>query len=757
MSRHEEDSWVAEQGTQALSPPPDLDIFVEVQQESGRMVLQYTLHSANGRAEFQWRTICGPELRGSPEEYRAEVFSRIDRLRAGVDGGGSRLSSRQVVRQLEGIGHDLYNELFPPEMREAYRRFRDRIETLRLTSNEPWIPWELIKPYDDSDSGAILDDDFLCARFQFTRWLSGYRNPAAEINVRKLVCVTAEQQDEPRAAPHDKGVRLRRISSVDTERLSGARGLPPAKDEREALTRLAAQSDVVDLSPNLTSDSNLSDLLEEGGVGLLHLLCPEDSPAVEAGPETGHFFSPEDLHGRLATQIRQDRPLVFFNASRTARLDWSLTGLGGWVERWVLRSGCGAFVGPQWTVNDRMADEFARIFYGELQAGRTFGEAALEARLQCREMEPSDPTWLAFNFYAHPNGRLLLGEKPLQLPLPPRPQRLTPVSKPVTPVMTEAAAPGALRALLGLFDRRPSATVAFTMSLLPALLGLTWWLGHQAHREREYLVQLSPLSYPAGELLTRGADVLWSQLWKALGTVLLGNSLIAWSTVALLAMIACWLGLSRLRSVPSALHQGWSLVTTVLMVTGALFYALAVSAADIDCGQPKSDLVSQTTFATCSWVKNESSVNDGRRESLNGLLLWLLMATAAGVWGGLRTGPSTGSGAYLRRGLAGVHLLVLVFLLKQMPLAYAYGKWGLKYPPVTVEESCDQQLHQQISAGSCLAFDVSEGAVESTLLLRGRCSEGERFKFWRPDLSGCYSPISRNREVIVSSLLPATS
>jgi hypothetical protein len=68
-------------------------------------------------------------------------------------------------------------------------------------------------------------------------------------------------------------------------------------------------------------------------------------------------------------------------------------------------------VGPQWNVDDGLAGLYSRTFFAALEGGATFGQAARTARLQVREQEPGNPSWLAYTIYAHPNGRLYLGSR----------------------------------------------------------------------------------------------------------------------------------------------------------------------------------------------------------------------------------------------------------------------------------------------------------------------------------------------------------
>ncbi len=377
-------------GERVKGPPIDLDMVVSIETTNSKTFLTYLLHSPNGAADFHHARIRGEAFAGQPDEARARLMKKIERLHDGLDVDDSLLLSNEIEDRLESIGHDLYRELFPPAMREAYRQFRDAVRTVQITSEEPWIPWELVKPYDDAGGGSIIDDDFLAARFQLTRWLSGRKVAAGEIAVRRLACINAGTAPNREPLPH-------------------------AASEHGVLTQLIrAHPGVADLSPAPATHEAVAALLKQGGLGILHVaghgeFDPEDADEAGILLADSRSLRPQDLHGRIQTLVGRDRPLIFLNACRVSQQGWSWTGLGGWAERCVAVCGCGAFVGPLWTVNDELAYEFARTFYHRLADGDTFGQAAKAARWRVRAATPFRPTWLAFTVYAHPNGRLVLG------------------------------------------------------------------------------------------------------------------------------------------------------------------------------------------------------------------------------------------------------------------------------------------------------------------------------------------------------------
>lgn len=366
--------------------PPDLEMRVRLLPEAGRTRLLYTLHSPAGVAPFSQREIEGPRIQGDPESFHAYLRGKLKQLARYLDFGGEALLPADLEHKLASLGQQLWSELFSPELRQAYRAIRRTVRTWMIVTDEPWIPWELVKPYDDSEPEDVIDDDVLARRFQLTRWLADSRPPALVIDIRRLAAVVTDET------------------------------LRQAETERAHLAGLAHRSGVDDASTAATAPAGVLELLRTGGVHLLHFI---GHGAFETGmaDESAIPFPndaalrPTDLAGPVKTRIGQDRPLVFMNACWGGQQGWSLTRTGGWASRWVGDCGCGAFVAPLWPVRDQAAEAFARVFYEALWRGETLGQAAGEAREHLRSTRPQgDSSVLAYTVYGNPNARVLFGE-----------------------------------------------------------------------------------------------------------------------------------------------------------------------------------------------------------------------------------------------------------------------------------------------------------------------------------------------------------
>lgn len=371
--------------TRTEAPPPDLEMRVRTLSENGRTKLSYTLHSPAGTAPFFHREIAGPTIQGNPEEYHSHLLQKFGNLDERLDVDGAQLLRVEIERKLASLGRQLWRELFSPELWHAYRDIRRFVKTWLLVSDEPWIPWELIKPFDASRPDDVLDDDFLATSFELTRWLAGDKVPAPEIGVRRLAAIRTTEE------------------------------LPQSGEELSFLTGLAARTGVEPISQAPVSVEELLGFLETSDAQVLHFLGhgqfqqkrPDDSTVPL--PD-GSIFRPNDLEGPLALQVGQTRPLVVLNACWGAQQGWSLTRIGGWSAHWVGLAGCGAFIAPLWPVRDKVALAFTRAFYDSLSQGATLGQAGLAARRRLREIRPGDPSALAYVMYGHPNARVLFGD-----------------------------------------------------------------------------------------------------------------------------------------------------------------------------------------------------------------------------------------------------------------------------------------------------------------------------------------------------------
>ena len=112
-----------------------------------------------------------------PESKFRSFFKDIENI---------KLDAKTVERRIEKKGEQLYDEIFPSTLKDLYWKHRDKIRSIRIVSSEPWIPWEIIKPYRIFDN-EIERDQFLCQRYSFSRWFDVFPEIMREEPVKKMV------------------------------------------------------------------------------------------------------------------------------------------------------------------------------------------------------------------------------------------------------------------------------------------------------------------------------------------------------------------------------------------------------------------------------------------------------------------------------------------------------------------------------------------------------------------------------------------
>ena len=279
------------------------------------------------------------------------------------------------IRAAENLGIELWRDL-----PEDFKRFYwDEVHehpgaSLAIYSQEPYIPWELIKP--QRDVGGE-EDGFLGATLRIARWKQAVRFPDP-------LTVTGFSVIAPVYGPE-----------------SGSRPLPGAQAEAQQLI------EEFGAEPVSGERAVVREMLESSkGIQLIHFAghgdFDPDAAEISVIRLADSALVPRDLSRARLGQTAH--PFVFLNACEVGEQGWALTKIGGWAEAFT-DIGFSGFIGPYWAVNDRIARKSSLLFYRSLSAGLTVGEAVRQIRLQFYA-DPDDaghPSWLAYTLHCQPN------------------------------------------------------------------------------------------------------------------------------------------------------------------------------------------------------------------------------------------------------------------------------------------------------------------------------------------------------------------
>jgi hypothetical protein len=165
--------------------PPDLEICVELDRHDNQ-TLYYELHSVKPKLDYHHTKVGQVTLQTSPLEKMQAVYRELSKLAAFNPRSATVLSSttqriseqttqevlERAERRLTSVGNQLWDELVSDELKQQYWQFKGNVKSLLITSDEPWVPWEMIKPYRHVN-GKEEQDPFWCQQFSMSRWLSG--------------------------------------------------------------------------------------------------------------------------------------------------------------------------------------------------------------------------------------------------------------------------------------------------------------------------------------------------------------------------------------------------------------------------------------------------------------------------------------------------------------------------------------------------------------------------------------------------------
>ncbi len=368
----------------APNPPPPADLELRVARTAEANGLSFVLSSTLAEVPYRSQPVGQITLNEkNPQAFFTNRLARLSELAAGLQ----REGDERLIQEIEALGEGLFERLMPPELQAAYweqiKPLVDKgvIKTLLINSDEPWIPWELVKPYrwndaDDSEQKA----GFLVEQFTLSRWLARPLPPGVDVKQAALV--------------------MPNLNLIFVQK------------EKEFFDEFS-QKEHFDLQGPLQARDEVIDSLRAGGFQLMHFATHGAFDETNADQSelslVGGSLTPADLMGSDLRGVRSARPIIFLNACHSGQVALSLTGLGGWADKFFREARASAFVGTLWEVNDELAALFARSFYSGLAQDLTLGEALRAARLHIRDSHPSNPTWLAYALYGDPNGKVTFG------------------------------------------------------------------------------------------------------------------------------------------------------------------------------------------------------------------------------------------------------------------------------------------------------------------------------------------------------------
>jgi hypothetical protein len=338
---------------------------------------ELNLPSVGVRAAFE-----SPLLQVDPAAYVASIHKRIEDRWAEHQG-----EQEAFARDLRGIGGELFDELFPLELKQLLWQHRQTIRSVQVLSSEPFIPWELVFLRDPAQRKPGPDAAFL-GELGVVRWLvNGYPPEALRLRKGKARYVIPAY-----APPHE---------------------LPDAQEEIDMLKQRFGATEVP-----AQAEAVYALLEQPGRFDLLHVACHGAADAADIGTarlempgqlRSDGSLSEEDV---LATTVRREaelradglQPIVVLNACQSGRSGYTLKGMGGFAEAFI-EAGAGVFVGSSWSIGDTPAYAFMNEFYAQLiDQRKPLATAAAAARKKARE--DGDATWLAYVVYGHPRAKV---------------------------------------------------------------------------------------------------------------------------------------------------------------------------------------------------------------------------------------------------------------------------------------------------------------------------------------------------------------
>lgn len=359
------------QGSMQADPAaaqPDLTVYI-------------TLFDRSRPGAMHWRMVAAPaanlppkldgliDLGQDPAAEAAAMFKQFANLERG------RHRSR-----IEGFGERLWDRA-PAEFKAVYWALHDALKrplAIQFVSDDPHLPWELMRPYRDT--------------------------PAREVH-------------EPIALRHAVARWIGRWHGYMSNRLPAGRVIAIAPKYRSASARLslaeATADELVAKVGAVREGGTLADLhklLEQPGDNAVALLFFTGHGLFDAGSAAASAIKLEDgnlavdeVARREVTLGERHGTVVFFNACEVGATAGVLGDVGGWADAFLSRRFRG-FIAPLWAVDEEDAAAVTRELVAKIVQDRVPVGAALRD-LRAKHGDVS-PTFFSYLLYGDVTARI---------------------------------------------------------------------------------------------------------------------------------------------------------------------------------------------------------------------------------------------------------------------------------------------------------------------------------------------------------------
>lgn len=366
------------------SPPPDLLVRI---QRLGEREFQWTVLSPHRDFKALPPSALYCRLSTAPFTFMQDHFERL---------AGKELDQDQIQKLNEAC--DLIYAATPPGFQQAYwdlrlgtgqdPKKRAPLETIQFVSDEPYIPWELMRVADDDRAGNE-EPEILALQHAVGRWIA----PDAH-ELRQSLSISEIA-----------------VFATDYAKVAGVKNkLKWAPIELQNLV------DNFSAIEKKVLKAVMAEFLKEGQAQAIHFSCHgemnvqiPDKALIKL--EDADLFASTVWSTETRRGIGRQRPLVFLNACQTGATGELLGFVFGWPQAF-LRMGATACIAPLWGVIDESAKDAAADFYqlvlkGNKESGEkpvALGEAL--RRIRSKWKDKKSLTYLGYILYGDPTAKL---------------------------------------------------------------------------------------------------------------------------------------------------------------------------------------------------------------------------------------------------------------------------------------------------------------------------------------------------------------